>query len=283
MKQWVAWAFILILCGAAPGQAADKKVSFEVASVKPAQPAPMGRMVVGMRADAGMLRYTHISLKDCVRIAYRVKDFQVRGPDWIAGARFDILAKLPAGSSQDQIPEMLQELLAERFKLAVHRETKEHPVYALVAAKGGPKLKHAEPPAGDVLGPPPDSGKGLPRGAMTIMVDPNGVHLKAPSATVANLAEMISRFSERPVLDMTGVQGRYDFDLVFAPETMHGMPMPLKRPTPGEDGPAPADAPGERAGSMYDAVRRYGLKLEPRKAPVEIVVVDRIEKQPTEN
>lgn len=261
------------------------KIAFEVASIKPAQPSPAGQMRIGMRADAGMLRYTNVSLKEIIRVAFRVKEFQVRGPDWIGSARFDIVAKLPAGASQDQIPEMLQDLLNERFKLAVHRETKEHPIYALVVTKGGPKLKAAEGPLPEPSAPPPNPGKGpVGGGAMMMMVDPNGVHLKAPSATLATLAEMISRFSERPVVDMTGLQGQYEFDLVFAPETMHGMPGPLRAgPPPGDGGAAPAEAPAEAADTISDAVQRYGLKLEPRKAPVEIVVVDHIEREPTEN
>jgi uncharacterized protein (TIGR03435 family) len=267
MKHWT-WCALAAAC-AAFGDTG--KIAFEVASIKPAQPSPAGQMRIDMRADAGMLRYTNVSLKEMIRVAYRVKEFQVRGPDWIGSARFDVVAKLPAGASQEQIPEMLQDLLSERFKLAVHRETKEHPIYALVAAKSGPKLKAA--------------GKGpMGRGAMMMMVDPNGVHLKAASATLTVLAEMISRFSERPVIDMTGIQGQYEFDLVFAPETMHGMLGPLRPgPPPGDGGPAPAETLGEAAASIFDAVQRYGLKLEPRKAPVEMIVVDHIDKEPAEN
>jgi uncharacterized protein (TIGR03435 family) len=118
-----------------------------------------------------------------------------------------------------------------------------------------------------------------------MMIDPAGAHLKAPSATLATLAEMISRFTERPVVDMTGIQGQYDFDLVFAPETMRGMPGGARgpMPPPGEGGRPPSDAPAEPAGSIYDSVQRYGLKLEPRKAPMEVLIVDHMEKAPTEN
>ena len=94
---------------------ASAKIAFEVVSIKPAQPESGGKMRVAMNADAGMLRYINVSLKDCIRVAYRVKDFQVEGPDWLNSARFDIVAKLPADASKDQIPDMLQDLLAERF------------------------------------------------------------------------------------------------------------------------------------------------------------------------
>jgi uncharacterized protein (TIGR03435 family) len=118
-----------------------------------------------------------------------------------------------------------------------------------------------------------------------MMMGPDGAHLKAPSATLPVLAEMISRFSERPVVDMTGIEGQYDFDLVFSPETTRGVQMAGRGPMPPAGGGerSPADAPVERAGSMYESVQRYGLKLEPRKAPMEVLVVDHIEKVPTEN
>ncbi len=270
MKPWI----LFLACCAAFGQ---QKMAFEVASIKPSQPMGMGRVRIGMQADGSMLRYTNVSLKDCIRVAYRVKEFQVQGPDWLGSQRFDIVAKLPEGAKEDQVPEMLEALLAERFKLALHRDRKEHAIYALVAAKGGPKLKPAEVAAGEAR---------APRGNMQIMMGPEGAHLKAPSATLANLAEMMSRFSERPVMDMSGIEGQYDFDLTFTPETRGNMPGGMRGPMgppPGGGEPAPADPPAERAGSIYDAVQRYGLKLEPRKAPMEVLVVDHIERTPTEN
>jgi uncharacterized protein (TIGR03435 family) len=275
----------LLSCHVAVGQKPPENPAFEVASIKPAEPLPMGQMRVRMTTDAGMLRYTNISLKDCIRAAYRVKDFQVQGPDWMGGARFDIVAKLPAGSTEEQVPEMLQALLAERFKLTLHRDTKEHAIYALVAGKGGPKLKPAEVPVGELAASGGGPRTGGPRNAMMMQIDGAGAHLKAPSATLATLAEMISRFSERPVVDMTEIKGQYDFDLVFSPDTMRGMRMagggPM--PPPGEGAHSPADAPAEGAGSIYDSVQRYGLKLQPRKAPMEFLIVDHIEKTPTEN
>ncbi len=282
--KWIL-AASLLFSRLASGRSDPPKVAFEVASIKPAQPSPLNQMWIRMNADAGMLRYTNVSLRDCIRVAYRVKDFQVQGPDWIGSARFDITAKLPDGSSKDQIPEMLQSLLADRFKLALHRETKEHPIYALVVAKGGPKLTPAEAAAGDAPAPAANPSKdGVPRGAMMMLIDPAGMHLRASSATLANLAEMISHVCERPVVDSTGITGQYDFDLIFSPETMRGMPGPMRAMPPAAAGERlPADSPAERAGSIYDAVQRYGLKLEPRKAPLEIVIVDRIEKTPTEN
>jgi len=270
------FAVILVSC-AAFGQPA-----FEVASIKPADPSPMGQMQIRMGTDAGMLRYTNVSLKDCMRAAYRVKDFQIEGPDWISDTRFNITAKLPEGASTDQIPDMLQKLLAERFKLTLHRDTKEHAIYALVADKGGAKLKPAEVQAGDAGSQAGRGGRGG-RGMMAMMMQDDGMHMNASSTTLAGLGEALSRFTDRPVIDMTGIQGQYDFDLAFTPETMRGMPaMPMRGGGAGGEG-HPADAGSDRGGTVFDAVQRYGLKLESRKAPMEMLIVDHAEKTPTEN
>ena len=288
MRLWIVLTSLLWCCSAfAQTSESAAKPEFEVASIKPSEPMPMGKMMVRMDSDAGMLRYNNVSLKDCIRAAYRVKDFQVQGPDWLGSDRFDIIAKLPAGASKDQVPEMLQALLADRFKLTLHKETKDHAVYALVTGKNGPKLKPAEVEArprqnegGMKAGP-------MQRNAMMMRVSPGGMHLKAPDADLSNLADMLSHFTERPVVDMTGIKGEYDFDMSFTPETMRGMPMmrgPMGPPPGGGPEHAPPDAEAQNnAPTIFEAVQQYGLKLEPRKAPLEMLIVDQIEKQPTEN
>ncbi len=284
-------------------------LSFEVASIKPSAPQPMGMMRMNMSTDGGMARYTGVPLRDLIRTAYRVKDFQLEGPEWMGSERFDIVAKLPDGAKEDQIPEMLQSLLAERFKLTLHRDMKEHAIYALVVGKMGAKLKPAEVQTRDSAAAPAQPGGGPPdtaanasasggaakasggtggpaggprRGSMMFMLDPAGVHLKAPAATVANMADAISRFTERPIVDMTGIQGQYEFDLTFAPEKMPNIPRGAG-PMPPPGGERPAEAAGEPGESIFDAVQRYGLKLDPRKAPLEVLTIDHIEKTPTEN
>ena len=139
-------AGLVLAAGAALGQTPVAGPAFEVASVKPAGPLDAGQLRsgqrhVGMSIDAARVDIGSLSLADLIRIAYRVKPNQISGPDWMASERFDVLAKLPEGASRDQVPEMLQALLAERFKLAVHREVKEVGVSSLVVAKGGPKFK----------------------------------------------------------------------------------------------------------------------------------------------
>jgi len=261
------------------------KVAFEVASIKAAKPMPMGQIQIGMNVDGGMLQYSNVSLRECIRAAYRVKDFQVEGPDWLGSARFDIVAKLPEESSKSQVPEMLQALLAERFKLALHRDSREHAVCAMVVAKGGAKLKPTEiVPAGDPA-PGPNAGPGeTPRGTMETTMDTSGMHFKASAVPLAALADLVSHLCERPVVDQTGIEGRYDFDLAISPETLRDLPaggaMTMRQ---GGGEPPQIDARAEPAGSIFEALQRYGLKLEPRKAPMEVLTVDRIEKEPTAN
>ena len=292
MNSKMLCAFVVCLSAAAAfGQAGDK-LSFEVASIKPAPQQPMNQIRIGMQADGGMLRYTNVSLKDCIRVAYKVKDFQIEGPEWLGNTRFDITAKFPAGATQDQLPEMLQALLTERFKLTLHKDSQDRPIYAMVVGKNGPKLKPAEVQTDNAANPPaagpPSAGTALrpggpvPRGNMMLMMDPSGMHFKAAAVTLAQLAEAISRFTERPVQDMTGIEGQYEFDMTFTPEVTRGMPR-MMGPPPGAGGDRPADAPAERAESIVDAVQHYGLKMEPRKSAVDILTIDHIERTPTEN
>ncbi len=212
-----------------------------------------------MSADGAIVKYTNITLRDCIRGAYRARDFQIVGPEWMTGARFEISAKLPPGASADQIPEMLQALLAERFKLEIRREQKEQSVYALVVGNGGPKLKPAEIKSDNqspmALGP-----DGKPRPAMMFATTPAGVVLTAPSATMASLVGLMSRFTARPVVDMTSIEGQYEFKLNFAAETNLGLTTGV---VPGPDGAATSFEP---APSVADAVKSYGLRLEARKA-----------------
>jgi uncharacterized protein (TIGR03435 family) len=273
--------------------------AFEVASIKVSEPAPMGRMMIRMGVDAEMLRYNGVPLREIIRIAYRVKDFQIEGPDWLESARYDIVAKLPEGATEEQVPEMLQALLAERFQLQLHKERKEHGVLVLVPGKDGAKLKPAEvqaaAPGAAGPGGPPAPGRGGPamgRGMMRMMMSPQGMVVTAPSTTLSNLAEILSRFTERPILDETGIQGEYAFEFTFQPESTRMMPGGLRGPVPpggpgAGPGPVGGTGPGggaaEPAASIYDAVQRYGLKLEARKAPMEILVIDSIAKTPTEN
>jgi uncharacterized protein (TIGR03435 family) len=217
----------------------------------------MGTIQIGMYSDAGMVRYTDISLKDCIRAAYGVRDFQVQGPEWLDNARFDITAKFPAGVREDQIPEMLQSPLAERFKLSIRHDRKKQPVYALTPGKDGPRLKPAEIRTNG-QGPKMLGVDGRPRSMMMFRFLAGEARVTAPSATLANLTALLSRFTERPVVDMTGIPGQYDFDLTFAPETTRGLPT--------GDGPlADPDTPSEPAPSLLSQFRSTGSDSKPAK------------------
>lgn len=264
------------LQGAAICQQAGNQPRFEVASVKSSDPNPSSPLFIGMSADGAMVKYTNITLQDCIRGAYRVRDFQVVGPDWMTKARFEINARLPAGTSADQIPEMLQALLAERFKLEIRREMREHKVYALVVGDGGAKLKPAEVQTDNnspkALGP-----DGKPRDLIEYGLRADGLFINAPAASIASLVWLMSRFTVWPVVDMTGIKGLYEFNLTFAPETTSNLPTGA---APGVDA---APTPVEPTPSVFDAVKHYGLWLEARKAPMETLIVTHLEKTPTEN
>jgi uncharacterized protein (TIGR03435 family) len=193
--------------------------------------------------------------------AYSVKQHQISGPQWMNTTGFNIVAKLPPGVTKEQIKVMLQNLLAERFKLVAHRETTDLPVFALIVGKSGPKLAAAKDPeaGGGSFGP----WKGNPREVAT-------------NKTMRSFADFLSPFLERPVVDMTGLNGTYDFTLYWAAE------YPMVKPAPRASG-VEAEIP-EPAPTIFEAVQdQLGLRLEPRKASIEILVVDHVEKIPTEN
>lgn len=272
--------FAICACLASIGLAFAQQVPdeprFEVASIKASDPNPSSPMFIGMSADGAMVKYTNITLLDCIRGAYRVRDFQIVGPGWMTSARFEISAKLPPGASVDQIPEMLRALLAERFKLELRREMKEQSVYALVVGNGGAKLKAAEikPDNNSLKALGPD---GKPRDLMMFATPAGSVVITAPSASLASLVGLMSRFTARPVVDMTGIEGLYDFKLLFAPEINGNL---ITGGVPGREGGATSVEP---VPSVFDAVKKYGLRLEARKSPAEMLTVTHLEKTPTEN
>ena len=142
-----------LICFCFGGSALAAVLAFEVASIRPAAPLDMAKIMaavqagqspkIGPQVGAERAEYTYMALRDLIALAYGVKPYQISGPDWLANQRFDIVAKLPAGASKDDAPAMLQALLADRFGLVIHRSSAEHPVLALLVGKGGPKLREA--------------------------------------------------------------------------------------------------------------------------------------------
>jgi uncharacterized protein (TIGR03435 family) len=338
MRQTILGAGLIVLTScAAFGQAAEESPTFEVASVKPAPPPTGMGMRVMMRggpgsADPGQITYSNVSLKGVLTTAYAVKGYQINGPKWLDSERFDIVAKIPKGATKEQFQMMLQNLLAERFKLTLHHETKELPMYALVAGKGGSKLKESvddgptagaaaqggaagsggpsasappppppPPPGSDGAGPvmnrirmgadgmpqlPPGAGK---NGLMMMMM--NGrTRMVGSGQPISALTEMLANTLGRPVVDATGLKGKYDISLDFAPEGMNG-PMGMMPPPPpqhdggpGVGGPMASAPDGGGGPAIFTALQeQMGLKLEQRKGPVDLLVIDRMEKVPTEN
>jgi uncharacterized protein (TIGR03435 family) len=276
--------------------------AFEVASVKPAAaPDPMqmaaGKIRIGMKIDAGRVDIGFMSLADLIRTAYEVKLYQVSGPDWINTTRFDVLAKIPDGVDKSQVPAMLRALLAERFGLKVHKENREHSVYALIVGKGGSKLKEAEPdtePTPDGVSVKPGlNGNGatvmMPgMGAMKMSMHDGAMHMEASRASMATFTEMLSRFTDKPVVDDTGLKGNYKIELELSMADMmriarnNGI-MPMRGGS-GRGSAAPPDTASDPSGnSIFAAVQALGLKLEPRKEAVEAIIVDHAEKTPVEN
>ena len=323
-------AELLCVTGGAFAQTAPKP-AFEVASVKPAAPLDLMKVATAMRSggempkigahvDGARAEYTYMALRELIVLAYKVKPFQITGPDWLATQRFDIEAKMPAGSKKEDAPEMLQSLLEERFKLTLHRETKEHPVLALVVGKGGPKMKESDAPKpldedaplkpGEMK---MDTAEGPVRmvadqknnsatldmgtkGKFSYKVDPANmtIHMDASQVSMSGFADMLSQFSQMSggasaptVVDMTKLKGNYQLGLDFSMADLIAMARAQGMNIPagvGANAPAAntASDPGGGA-SLTQAVAALGLKLEQRKAPVEQLVIDHIEKTPTEN
>jgi uncharacterized protein (TIGR03435 family) len=265
--------------------------SFEVASIKPNH---SGEDKMGFRIQPGRYTASGVPTKELIGFAYDVKDFQISGgPSWINSDRYDIDAKmedsdvaaakqLSPDEREEQLRLRVQSLLRDRFNLKLSHETKELPVYALLVAKNGPKLQEAKP--GDAY---PNGIKGpdgrpmaiADRGAGLMMF--RGGQLTGQEIPISGLARMLSHQLGREVIDKTGLTGKYSFTLKWTPDPgQSGMPMgPGGGPPPTDNAPAP-DASGP---SLFTAIQeQLGLKLESTKGPVEILVIDHIEK-PSEN
>jgi uncharacterized protein (TIGR03435 family) len=271
MRVNVCAGLALLTAGTVFGQTPAAPPAFEVASVKPAPPPTPGMIKVQMGGDPGMIDYKNVSLKTVIAWAYQMKEFQVSGPDWIETARFDILAKVPPNAPKEQIPPMLQNLLAERFKLTVHREQKVMPVYAMVVGKGGLKVKPLE---------------GDPEGSMSNRFSPKGRAFSG-QMTLAALAAALSQMLDRPVLDLSGIKGAYDIDLEWVPDEHESGALTKMRIMGGQAGggaEAHGETPDSNGPSIFAALQeKLGLRLDGRKSLVDILVVDGAEKVPTEN
>jgi bla regulator protein blaR1 len=269
-----------------PGSGSDavsSTATFEVASVKPNNSGD-GRVMLAM-PPTGRITATNIPARLLLQQAFQVQPFQIVGaPNWTASDRFDIVAKAPDGTAPELYRSMMRNLLADRFKLKAHMETREMPLYALVLARAdgklGPSLKSAKTDCEAIArgrrgGPPPappQPGEPIDCGFIV------GIgNMNAGGMQMADLARSLSGFVNRFVIDRTGLSGRYDFQLTYTPEG-RGLPgLPPGAPPVGIEAPA-ADPNGA---SLFTALQeQLGLKLDSQKGPVEVLVIDNIE-QPT--
>jgi uncharacterized protein (TIGR03435 family) len=293
MKQTLAaasWIAVSILT--ASGQGTLNKPDapeFEVASVKPAGPQDRGPLaslpgpvaeMMGFDGGPGSqdptrIRYHDVTLKALLARAYRVKPGEISGPGWLGSERYTIEAKLPPGTDEARLQLMLQKLLTERFQMSLHREVKETPVYRLKVARNGPKLK--PPEKSPELPQDPDERQAAIRKQLqeniakrvAAMEAGNGIKGSIRSfglarATLEKFAEVLSSHLDRPVKDMTQLEGEYSFNLEWTP-----------------DGGMRDDSSGV---SIFTAIQeQLGLKLEAGNETIELLVIDKAEKVPTSN
>jgi len=298
-------------------QAAPSKLTFDVASVRPAAPIDQATILAGLRAgrrpgstriEADRATFTYTTLKDLIAYGYKVRPYQVTGPDWLVNTRFDIAAKLPDGATRDDVPAMMQALLVERLKLEAHLETKEHPVIGLLVGKGGPKLK--ESPAGAAVAADAELKPGETKvdsidgpvyllrnsdgsttynlgvyGSFTLTIDgqTGTMRMGGVGMTMRGLANMLSTLgggNGLQVVDMTGLKGTYEFTVEFSLTDLVQSLRDQGIEIPG-GGPPPADPSGNS--TIAEALGKQGLKLEKTKAMVQQLIVDHVEKTPTEN
>jgi uncharacterized protein (TIGR03435 family) len=227
--------------------------TFDVASLKPSPPisGDLYRANLGT-VSHGELTMTNVTLSDCVRFAYGItNDIQIAGPNWIKnkGVRFDILAKASPGTTVEQFPILLQALLAERFQLALHHEARETSYLALEIGKKGTKLTPAQ------QDPDPSANR-------------NGLgQIRSSHMSTPLLATLLSRFLRETVIDLTGLKGYYAVNLEWRPEDL-----------------SKAASDSEYGVSIFTAIQsQLGLRLESRKGPLDVIVVDQALKTPIEN
>ena len=278
--EMAAIAVLLALCclnpsqsrAQSPGAAAGNapQPAFEVASIRPDDPGSMSNMLRA-RFTADSYTAEHFSLQMLIKSAYGVDDNQITGaPKWSSSQRFGIEAKMDSDTtaalsklSGDQLQlahrQMLQALLADRFKLALHTETKDLPVFVLVIAKGGPKIHEAK--SGDTYANGVKNAGGEAIGPHMAMMRLGGGRIEAQGVPMDSLANGLAQQLGRKVLDKTGLKGNYDYTLEWTPDQGHA------ETTEDSSGP-----------SIFTAIQeQLGLKLESRTAPVDILVIDHVE------
>ena len=223
---------------------AAPQLEFEVATIKPHTSSGAPDEVSGGDDKNGLLRIDNLPLKAVIELAYGVRDFQFEGPGWLSAPRFDIRARLPTGYTSRQFQPLLQNLLADRFKLTVHHASKQTPAFAMVISKGGSRFHESAGPRGFFTARP-----GLISGTR--------VSIKELAAALAGMVDW-------PVVDRTALTGAYDLKLGWTPDQATQTP---------EAGP-----------SIFTALQeQLGLRMQTTKPLVDVVIVDHVERVPSEN
>jgi uncharacterized protein (TIGR03435 family) len=279
MLRAAAVASLLLSACHAFAQPAAPRPEFEVASIK-LNKSGDGFIRI-MPARGGRFTATNVPLQVLITIAYRIKDFQLSGaPPWVMSERYDVEAKAEGNPELDAVLPMLQTLLEDRLQFKFHRDTKEMQIYALVVSKPG-KLHPAEGECGprpDGLPPPPEPGKVPTPPCGGFFMFPG--RLNGQKVPITQLVDVLSRFTGRIVVDKTNLTGKYDINLEYTPDQGQILGPPPGGGPNGLPSLPPIDPNGP---SLFTALQeQFGLKLESQKGPVEMIVVDHIER-PSEN
>jgi uncharacterized protein (TIGR03435 family) len=293
-RLFLATAVAAVVPVLAVAQTKPQRVQFEAASIR-STPVLEAGVKLGMHSDGAQVRFDFLSLRDLTRIAWQVKDYQVLGPDWIASERYTVTAKVPEGNfTEDQKREMLQNLLLDRFGLKYHNEKKEFAVYALEQGKNGVKMKETPPEASGEAAPPPKglnvsasgSEKGvfvdLGGGAYFTFTDNKFVGHKI---TMPRVVDSLAMYLEKPLVDQTGLPADKAYDLTL-PITSDDYRVMLIRSAIHAGIQLPPQALQIADGSIdsfYSALDTAGLKLESKRAPIDVIVVDSANKAPSDN
>ncbi len=293
-------AILALSCGAALAQAP----AFEVAVVKPVNQADfLAAARAGQRPNTSVnitstrVNMGYQSLFDLIFSAYDVVPVQIVGPDFLKTEHYDIQATMPVGATEAQVPKMLQALLAERFKLTVHKEKREVPIYALIVGKSG--LRKMKPATTEEIAPEPMPGdvtQNTPFGKMTrretkngmvafiaglgtlkISMGGSGEHIEFSNLTTSRFVQLLSSEGDRMVVDKTGLKGSYEASFDISMDQ-----GPQQAPGGGAEGGA-AIAATPQQNPIFGAVEQMGLKLDTQKDQVEMLIVDHVEKTPTDN
>jgi uncharacterized protein (TIGR03435 family) len=305
-------------------QAPQEKPSFEVISIKPSPPLGTGGPLRLGGAQGDRFTMNGATLRLLLQMAYQRAGNTslsgalqiIGGPAWMDSERYDVQTKTDCSGGtlpRERLQLMVQSLLEDRFQLKAHRETRELPIYNLVTTKDGPKIKKSadqttptfaaalpgpcDPASSaNTPSPLPPPGRGgnpfdpkspPPRGAIMMMMGTGGMTMRATATPLPAIVRLLQQQLGRMIVDKTGLEGLFDFELTFSPEGLGspfggGLPPPLP-PAGGANGPAPAvPSAADPMPSLFTAIQELGLKLESAKGPVEVLVIDSVEK-PTAN